>query len=239
MSLSVIEGADWSPVINEGYGLACADYVDDQAVISNWQMDSNRDPNPHWDGVVNDFIWQFTSHGLLDGYGGYLDLNYAYGDGAAWDAYAGIHPVPPPAPQPAPDPGPTPVPPDPQPTPQPIPGPAPTPTPDPTPVPPAPVPTPTPTPVPTPVPVPVPGTNAFEQLVAQVKAVLQNLVALKPGFKSSEFWKTLVVNAAIFFEGVVKHPDKMVEVSAVIGIVLLTGFYVWSRTQVKKAALKR
>lgn len=131
MSLSVIQGADWSSVINNGYGLICADYVDNANAIPNFSMDSNRDPNPHWDGVVNDVMWQFTSTGRLDGYGGNLDCNYFYGDAHAWDLYAGIHQDAPAAPQPEPTPEPTtppvvvppvvPVPEPPMPTPDPVP----------------------------------------------------------------------------------------------------------------------
>lgn len=139
MSLSVAQGADWSPVINEGYGLIVAAYIDDAAVIRNFQMDPNRCPNIAWDGVVGAMMWQFTSSGILDGYGGRLDCNFFFGDERAWDAYAGIQapapvPVPTPQPTPAPTPDPTPAP---VPTPvdpQPVPLPEPTqPTPDPIP----------------------------------------------------------------------------------------------------------
>jgi lysozyme len=99
MSLDLILSLDWSAVIAGGYGLWCADYVADNTPIPNYQMDPNRDPNPHWDGQVNDVLWQFTSTGRLDGYGGNLDCNFFYGTRAAWDAYAGTHtaPVPEPA----------------------------------------------------------------------------------------------------------------------------------------------
>lgn len=127
MSLSVIRGADWSPVINEGYGLICAAYLDDNTPIPNFQHDPNRDPNPRWDGVVNDAMWQFTSTGRLDGYNGNLDCNWFYGDAKAWDAYAGVavpppvQPVPTPDPVPAPEPQPVPLPEPPAPQPDPIP----------------------------------------------------------------------------------------------------------------------
>ena len=35
-------------------------------------------------------MWQFTSSGRLDGYGGNLDLNIFYGDETARDKYAGV-----------------------------------------------------------------------------------------------------------------------------------------------------
>lgn len=157
MSLSVITGNDWSPVINGGYGLICAAYPENNNPVPNFQFDSGRDPNPAWDGVVNDVLWQFTSTGQLSGYGGNLDCNFFYGDGNTWDAYArpvGQAPAPQPVPeQPAPPIQPVPIPepetppsePVPQapadpthpdndhfPTPTPLPTPEPTPTPDPT-----------------------------------------------------------------------------------------------------------
>lgn len=114
MSASIITGADWSSVVAGGYGLICAAYVDNYNVVSNFGMDPNRDPNPRWDGVVNDVMWQFTSTGRLDGYGGNLDCNFFYGDAAAWDAYARVlnsNPTPPqPTPTPTPTPDPTPAP---------------------------------------------------------------------------------------------------------------------------------
>lgn len=132
MSLSITQSYDWTPVVQGNYGLWTAAYVDNNTPIPNYQMDANRDPNPHWDGNVNDVLWQFTSTGRLDGYGGNLDCNFFYGTRATWDAYAGANPAPtPPAPEPtttttteAPAPEPTtttttealPTPPDPDPT---------------------------------------------------------------------------------------------------------------------------
>jgi len=108
MSLSLITGMDWSSVISAGYGLWCADYVSNSTPIPNFSMDSSRDPNPHWDGNVNDVLWQFTSTGRLDGYGANLDCNFFFGDGNAWDAYAKapapVAPIPAPAPVPVPAP---------------------------------------------------------------------------------------------------------------------------------------
>jgi lysozyme len=95
MSLSLITSMDWSAVIAAGYSLWCAAYVDNNNPITNWQMDPNRDPNPKWDGNVNDVMWQFTSTGRLDGYGGNLDCNFFFGTQASWDAYAGVHIAPP------------------------------------------------------------------------------------------------------------------------------------------------
>lgn len=94
MSLSLIRELDWSAVIAGGYGLWCAAYLDNNTPIPNYEMDPARDPNPNWDGNVNDVLWQFTSTGRLDGYGGNLDCNFFYGTRASWDAYAGTNTPP-------------------------------------------------------------------------------------------------------------------------------------------------
>jgi lysozyme len=94
MSLSLITNLDWSAVIAAGYSLWVAAYVDDNNPIVNWAMDTNRDPNPHWDGSVNDVMWQFTSTGRLDGYGGNLDCSFFYGTQASWDAYSQVNGAP-------------------------------------------------------------------------------------------------------------------------------------------------
>lgn len=100
MSLSLVTGLNWSAVVANNNGLWCADYVDNNTPIPNFAMDPNRDPNPHWDGTVNDVMWQFTSTGRIDGYGGNLDCSFFYGPRAAWDAYANKHASPAPTPEP-------------------------------------------------------------------------------------------------------------------------------------------
>lgn len=176
MSLSLITSMDWSSVIAGGYGLWCAAYIQNATPIPNFQMDPNRDPNPHWDGTVNDVLWQFTSTGRLDGYGANLDCNFFYGDGNAWDAYAKSD-KPAPTPEPTPPPAPTPSP-EPTPPPTPTPDPQPTPTPDPTPTP---EPTPQPTPDPTPTPSPEPPKQFF--LLRLIKSFLSRLARIFIGKK--------------------------------------------------------
>lgn len=88
MSLSVLQTLDWSPVIAGGYGLWVAQWPQNNNIVPNYGIDPATDPNPHWDGTVNDVLWQFTSTGRLNGYGGNLDCDYFYGTTAAWDAYA-------------------------------------------------------------------------------------------------------------------------------------------------------
>lgn len=53
-------------------------------------------------------IHQYSSSGRLPGYGGNLDLNQFFGDGAMWDKYANGNGAP--APQPSPQPAPAPAP---------------------------------------------------------------------------------------------------------------------------------
>ena len=177
MSLSLVTSLDWSASINAGDGLWCAAYVDDNTPIPNFGMDPNRDPNPTWDGQVNDVMWQFTSTGRLDGYGGNLDCSFFYGTSATWDAYAGTNtavpptPVPAPPTPPAPDPTPPeptpPVPPvDPNPAPNPDPSPTPAPTPEPQPQPPDTTPTTTDNPSP-----PVNNSGIWAVIVAFFAAI--------------------------------------------------------------------
>ena len=178
MSNSLIHqsGLDWSPVVNAGYALWDADYVDNNTPIPNFQMDPNRDPNPVWDGVVNDVMWQFTSTGQLTGYNGNVDCSFFYGTRATWQAYINVPaPAPTPDPTPAPAPDPTPAP-TPDPVPTPLPDPVPTPTPDPVPTP-DPTPIPNPIPKPDPVPTPAPSKGTIATIIAAVAAAIAALIA--------------------------------------------------------------
>lgn len=88
MSASLVTELDWSAVVRGNYGLWAAAWPNGNNPVANYNMNPNNDPNPHWDGNVNDVIWQFTSTGRLDGYGGNLDCDFFYGTREAWDAYA-------------------------------------------------------------------------------------------------------------------------------------------------------
>lgn len=90
MSNSVVKAYDWSRVYKAGYGLWVASWPYGNTVVSNYNMPTSKDPSPKWDGVVGDIMWQFTSTGRLNGYGGNLDCNFFYGSTAAWDAYAAV-----------------------------------------------------------------------------------------------------------------------------------------------------
>lgn len=129
MSTSVVNSYDWSSVVAGDYGLWVAQYRD---YNPDYNYDyTNRGPYPDvkwWNGYA---MWQWTSSGRLNGYGGNLDCNEWYGDANAWRAYA-KKPTPP-----APEPTPEPIPPTPEPIPEPTPEPTP-PTPPEPPVPPVP-----------------------------------------------------------------------------------------------------
>lgn len=87
MSESVENSYDWSPVVNGDYGLWIAKYRDYDADY-NYDM-SNAGTNPrvtHWSFYA---MWQWTSAGRLNGYGGDLDCNVFYGDASTWDKYVG------------------------------------------------------------------------------------------------------------------------------------------------------
>lgn len=97
-SASVTTAYDWSGVC-KNYGLWVASYPNNNATgyytpalckTGAWGFAAMR---------------QYSSHGRLPGYSGYLDLDIFYGDKAAWQAYAaGTAPAPNPNPNPNPTP---------------------------------------------------------------------------------------------------------------------------------------
>src|SRR5206468_2469246 len=116
--------------------------------------------------------WQYTSKGILPGWGGALDLNIAYLDAPAWKRYAlgdRAQPVAP-APEPAPSPAEVPLP-------SPTPEPAPVPAPVVTPIPVTHEPTPAQTIPVTSVPAPV-ADSTDVLLIAIIKKVLQWLLGI-------------------------------------------------------------
>ena len=87
MSNSVVNGWDWSSVVEADYGLWNAGYYAYGTTFWGYNPDA---PLIGGTGAwKNAAIYQYTSEGRLNGWGGNLDLNVFYGDGAAWDAYAG------------------------------------------------------------------------------------------------------------------------------------------------------
>lgn len=86
-SESVVNSYDWSSVANADYGLWCAKYAD---YIPDYDFNmAGAGPAPsikYWKTMA---LWQWTSVGRIDGYGGNLDCSIFYGDASAWDSYVG------------------------------------------------------------------------------------------------------------------------------------------------------
>jgi lysozyme len=86
-STFVVNNYDWSSVAAADYGLWIAKWKDKKTDY-NYDM-SNAGAKPkvsHWKFWA---LWQWTSCGRLDGYGGDLDCNVFNGDRKAWALYAG------------------------------------------------------------------------------------------------------------------------------------------------------
>ena len=84
MSQSVAYSHDWTSVINNDYALWVARYPLGDT-ITGFRNDLSYGYLGYWDSAV---MFQYTSHGKLPGYSGYLDLNVFYGNESQWDAYA-------------------------------------------------------------------------------------------------------------------------------------------------------
>lgn len=88
MSNSVVNRYDWSNVRSKNYGLWNAGYYDGYITKYGYVSDPPLIGNlGSWSDCVA--MYQYTSSGRLPGWGGNLDFNIFYGDGSAWDAYAG------------------------------------------------------------------------------------------------------------------------------------------------------
>lgn len=144
---------NWSPVWND-YALWVAAYPLGYTPIKNYDMSAVTAPDIQW--PFGYAMWQFTSSGLIDGYGSALDCSIFYGTADGWKRFA--QPALPPTPQPAPTPAPAPAP-DPAPAPTPVPAPAPT-----------------PEPAPAPIPQPDPTVVENNGLLKQILALLQSLI---------------------------------------------------------------
>lgn len=87
MSESVVNANNWSAVAAADYGLWVAKYRDNNPDY-NYNM-ANAGSRPHVKWWKFYCMWQWTSTGRLNGYGGYLDCDVFYGDQSTWDAYVG------------------------------------------------------------------------------------------------------------------------------------------------------
>ena len=84
MSQSVASSHDWTSVINNDYALWVARYPLGNTV-TGFRNDLSYGNLGCWDSAA---IFQYTSHGILSGYSGYLDLDIFYGNESQWDMYA-------------------------------------------------------------------------------------------------------------------------------------------------------
>ena len=84
MSQSVAASHDWTNVINNDYGLWVARYPLGNT-STGFRNDLSYGNLGNWDSAA---MFQYTSHGKLAGYSGYLDLDIFYGDESQWGKYA-------------------------------------------------------------------------------------------------------------------------------------------------------
>lgn len=87
MSESVVNQYDWSKVANSDYGLWVAKYRDMQTDFNYDMSKAGKMPQVKWWKFYA--LWQWTSSGRLDGYGGNLDCDCFYGNRDQWMKYAG------------------------------------------------------------------------------------------------------------------------------------------------------
>lgn len=90
MSSSVTSQCDWSAVVAGDYGLWVAGYYDGYNPMG-YNPDAPDQGVSYWPSYA---MYQYTSSGQLDGWGGNLDLDVFYGDANAWLAYAGANTTP-------------------------------------------------------------------------------------------------------------------------------------------------
>lgn len=87
MSESVVNANNWSAVAAADYGLWVAKYRDNNPDYNYNMANAGSRPKVKWWKFY--CMWQWTSTGRLNGYGGYLDCDVFYGDQSTWDAYVG------------------------------------------------------------------------------------------------------------------------------------------------------
>lgn len=87
MNMATLDAEDWTPVVELGCDLWIANYwFGDMSV--DWD---DMDPDSHMaspDEFPYAALWQFTETGHVLGYGGNLDLDFAFMTLDAWDLYA-------------------------------------------------------------------------------------------------------------------------------------------------------
>lgn len=86
-SKGVLTACDWSEVANLNVGGWIAQYANDNP--TGWQADPWTDNKGF--GAIVPVMYQYTSHGRINGWNGNLDLNQFYGDVEAWNKFAGAN----------------------------------------------------------------------------------------------------------------------------------------------------
>jgi len=86
MSMSVVKDHPWRDVANAGYPLWVARWGKNEAAKAYKLKGRPRPEIRYWRSYA---MWQWTSRGRVDGYGGDLDFDEFQGNGEAWDQYAG------------------------------------------------------------------------------------------------------------------------------------------------------
>ncbi|MDD6685142.1 MAG: GH25 family lysozyme [Lachnospiraceae bacterium] len=84
---SVLQRYDWSPVAKAGFKLWAAKYRD-YGIDNNYDM-TNAGSRPRLGAFSYMIMWQWTSVGRLNGYGGNLDCDRFYGSPDDWRALYG------------------------------------------------------------------------------------------------------------------------------------------------------
>lgn len=94
MNQSTENSFDWSPVVNQNYGIWIAAYTLGYQPIYGFNPPSAQPTLRNWPFAV---AWQYTSTGRVNGWSGNVDLSVVYGSLDTWHAYAGSsggNPVP-------------------------------------------------------------------------------------------------------------------------------------------------
>ena len=87
ISKSLISATDWTPVTNMSVAGWIAQYANNN--YTGWQNDPWTDSKPFAPFSVA--LYQYTSHGRINGYNGDLDLSIFYGDRNAWNKYTTVN----------------------------------------------------------------------------------------------------------------------------------------------------
>lgn len=85
MNISTENSCNWSRVVQGNYGLWIAGGRHYNTVLTKDQVPAATFRLRHWKSAA---MWQYTSFGVVNGWGGRVDLSHFYGDMTAWNRYA-------------------------------------------------------------------------------------------------------------------------------------------------------